>query len=561
MGARRAFAIAMTVLAVLLGAAMSAPLATAANFPTTAGPNYQDADLLIGAPTFTEQVFGSSTAKSLYGMYSPHGVSVDGSGSVYAVDTYMNRILRWANPTASGQAFDMVLHKDASASPSIQSAWTVSSPGGGATDSNLPEGISVSGDGATLKIAFADRYNGRVGLYATAEASLVQGQNHALTLGTGTPAAATHLNGTADVWTDGTRLAVADTGNNRVLLWNTWPTVNNQPADIVLGQGGYGLSNVCPNRSAYVAGACNPAISPTASSLYGPKGVHFDTTNNMLFVVDEYNNRVLSWNAWPTTDGQAADNVIGQAVMTTNASGCNSTNLKGPLSVSTYGAGASQKIAISMDDYHRVVIVSGFAGLPSNGPTFTSVLGQNAMTGADCATNRGFINAGRLATGIASDKSLREPAQVEFDGTGRLWVADAENHRVLRFPTLTTNTAADLVLGHTTMTNSNPLDTVNEPFIPKSSSRNNVALAPSGVLVETNNVEEAARIWTAAPTTNNELFARRWGQPDRGSSGSAGPNFQIAPTNVIREAAGVWTDGTKLLITDFGNHRVLGWGT
>jgi len=29
---------------------------------------------------------------------------------------------------------------------------------------------------------------------------------------------------------------VADTQNNRVLIWNSIPTQNNQPADLVLGQ-------------------------------------------------------------------------------------------------------------------------------------------------------------------------------------------------------------------------------------------------------------------------------------------------------------------------------------
>src|SRR5579862_5298184 len=38
------------------------------------------------------------------------------------------------------------------------------------------------------------------------------------------------------VATDGVRLAVADTENNRILLWLTLPTVNGQPADLELGQ-------------------------------------------------------------------------------------------------------------------------------------------------------------------------------------------------------------------------------------------------------------------------------------------------------------------------------------
>lgn len=38
------------------------------------------------------------------------------------------------------------------------------------------------------------------------------------------------------VWTDGQRLLIADFGNNRVLFWDEFPTRNGQPANLVLGQ-------------------------------------------------------------------------------------------------------------------------------------------------------------------------------------------------------------------------------------------------------------------------------------------------------------------------------------
>ncbi len=44
------------------------------------------------------------------------------------------------------------------------------------------------------------------------------------------------LDSPSDVWSDGTRLLVVDQGNHRVLLWNRFPTTNAQPADLVLGQ-------------------------------------------------------------------------------------------------------------------------------------------------------------------------------------------------------------------------------------------------------------------------------------------------------------------------------------
>jgi len=44
------------------------------------------------------------------------------------------------------------------------------------------------------------------------------------------------MRGPAWLDTDGRRLFMADFVNNRVLIWNTLPTITNQPADIVLGQ-------------------------------------------------------------------------------------------------------------------------------------------------------------------------------------------------------------------------------------------------------------------------------------------------------------------------------------
>ena len=94
---------------------------------------------------------------------------------------------------------------------------------------------------------------------------------------------------------DGTHLAVADTLNNRVLIWNTIPAAINQPPDVVLGQTNF-TSNSFPT-------------TPTASSLRGPQGVWIQ--NGMLFVADTMNDRVLIYNSIPTANGAAANLVLG----------------------------------------------------------------------------------------------------------------------------------------------------------------------------------------------------------------------------------------------------------
>ena len=84
------------------------------------------------------------------------------------------------------------------------------------------------------------------------------------------------LNNPSAVHSDGIRLAVADTNNNRVLLWNTIPTTNGVEPDVVLGQSDF--SGRFPETS--------------ATGMRGPQGVWLD--GGRLFVADTQNSRVWS---------------------------------------------------------------------------------------------------------------------------------------------------------------------------------------------------------------------------------------------------------------------------
>jgi hypothetical protein len=145
-----------------------------------------------------------------------------------------------------------------------------------------------------------------------AAANLVLGQGSFTTCegndanGDGTPdatAAASTLFSPSGVWTDGTRLLVADTGNNRVLLWNQFPTTNGQPADVVIGQ---------PNFTSRT-----PAT--TANGMSAPYLVN--STGQQIFVAEYQNNRVTVWNQFPTVNGVAAHAVLGQPDFTSRERG------------------------------------------------------------------------------------------------------------------------------------------------------------------------------------------------------------------------------------------------
>jgi hypothetical protein len=104
------------------------------------------------------------------------------------------------------------------------------------------------------------------------------------------------MNGPKAVWTDGTHLVVADSGNNRLLVWNTFPTASGQAADAVVGQASFTTAAI---------GAAG------AKELWDPESIASDGTQ--LFVADTGNNRVVVFPSIPSTSTPAATIVLGQA--------------------------------------------------------------------------------------------------------------------------------------------------------------------------------------------------------------------------------------------------------
>lgn len=162
------------------------------------------------------------------------------------------------------------------------------------------------------------------------------------------------------VATDGVRLAVADTNNNRVLLWNSIPQSNATPPNVVVGQPD--MSDNFPRT--------------TAAGMRGPQGVWIDS--GRLFVADTQNSRILIWNSIPTSNGQAADIVVGQPDFTTRPEPDlsqanylpNAQRLLNPASVQVVG----NKMFVADLGFDRVMI---YLSIPaSNNAPADVVIGQ-----------------------------------------------------------------------------------------------------------------------------------------------------------------------------------------
>lgn len=109
------------------------------------------------------------------------------------------------------------------------------------------------------------------------------------------------LNAPSSVWSDGTKLIVADTGNNRVLIWNDISDVSDfQGADVVIGQQNFLATE--PNRG---------QPTPSGITLSTPRTVDVSASGE-LAVTDAGNSRVLIWRAIPSSADRLPDFVVGQ---------------------------------------------------------------------------------------------------------------------------------------------------------------------------------------------------------------------------------------------------------
>ena len=230
------------------------------------------------------------------------------------------------------------------------------------------------------------------------------------------------------VWIQNGRLFVADTGNNRVLIWNSIPTSNTQPANVVIGQ---------PDFNTFIqTDLTKLEVKPDQKNLYTPVAVTSDGVR--MFVADLGHNRVLIWNTVPTSNAQPADLVLGQPDFIQGVYN-NSTKLCAAAGQNEDGTDYFPESCLSTMGFPRNVISDGrrlfiadggndrilvYNQMPtSNGATADAVLGQITPL-----TN--LISDSADPRGIASSGAVRTPLGLAFDGLN-LYATDPFNRRVL----------------------------------------------------------------------------------------------------------------------------------
>ncbi|MBI4866673.1 MAG: hypothetical protein HY816_06950 [Candidatus Wallbacteria bacterium] len=280
----------------------------------------KDADIVLGQPGFTSNAANSGGLRAGSLAYA-QGLCTDGT-RVFVADSQNHRVLIWNSlPSTSQQPADLVLG---------QPDFTSNTPNnGGISASSLSNPESVFSDGTRL---FVTDGNNRVLIWnsipteSMQPADLVLGQpDFASSTPNNGGVSAVSLNHPQGIASDGVRLYISDSDNNRVLVWNKLPTQHRQPADLVLGQPD--LTSASVNNAGIGAG-----------TLFSPEGVCSDGTR--LFVADCNNHRVLVWNVLPAQHGRSADLVLGQpdfASNTANNGGISASTMRNPVGVAVAG--------------------------------------------------------------------------------------------------------------------------------------------------------------------------------------------------------------------------------
>lgn len=331
---------------------------------------------------------------------------------------------------------------------------------------------------------------------------------------------ASSLSSAVSVTVDGRgRLYVADWKNNRVLRYDN--PLTSDIADAVYGQGGSFTSNDS-NHSGL-----------SARSLYRPTDVLIDAAGRM-YIADGGNNRVLRFDDPDHNDVATA--VYGQLDFTHNLfnrpEGESAATLIYPIRIALDTAGA-----LYVADYgnHRILRFSS----PLTSSVADKVFGQ-----PDFSTNDAN------SSGVTAS-SLYYPYGIVFDRSNRMYVADAQNNRVLRFDSPQLNSSANAVYGQPDFTSNIAATTRSKLAAPGC-----VTLDGQGRLYVSDDGNHRVLIYNDPLTSN--LPDRVLGQADyttyAGTVASA--DRLLFPQSVVADN----TRG-KVYVADTGHNRVLRYAT
>jgi hypothetical protein len=486
--------------------------------------NFEAADGVLGQPSFLGST-ANNPSRLATSMSGPSSVLAY-SGKLLVADRSNHRVLVWNTPLpASLQGADYVLG---------QASFIVGggNPGGiGQRNFNAPNTV----DDIDGSLYVTDENNSRILVWnsmppdANTNADLVIGKPDFTTTDTSPRIAnANNLEQPSGAATDGTRLYIADYGNNRLLIYNSLPSAPNPAADTVWG-------HVALDHST-VHGGGNPSSTLNVPIGFADDGAHH-------WIVDMYHFRAIRFPVGRTPfDGSTPDLVLGQTSLSANTiSAASASTFSRPSSIASDGT----QVYVADTGGNRILIYTTYPA--ADGASADAVLGQANMT----ATGSGV-----------GTNSFNQPSSVVVSG-GKLFVADTNNNRVLIWNSLpAANTAADVVLGQLVLGVPNfTTNTMNNGGVSANSMARPSDLHVYGTkLFVTDRWNQRVLIWNTIPTLGTEPADVIIGQTTAATNSyDAGQASQNAVG--LNGPAGVAYAGGKFFVADRGNNRVLVWNT
>jgi uncharacterized protein (TIGR03437 family) len=532
--------------------------------------NGQSPDLYIGQPNLSSKAANYTGAVSDQGLslsnavWPTNNMAFDSDRNLWVVDGGNRRVLRFASSdlAAGGGPLRANLQLGQLDFNSVQPNVTNATR----TTTNvfaLPSGIAFdAGGNLYVSDGLPDRSIGRVLVF---KSPFTSAQSAARLMGVFPTTAPsqdaidkTVMTGPTSVFFAGGKMGVVDSLSHRILLFDTfdkWPDQSAQfspQATGVFGQPDFHNRALNATLNSWV-------VAPTASTLSGPFAAV--VAGSELFVADTGNNRVV---VLPITGSglASATRVLGQDNFTMSAAnlveGREFAFLQPGVNGSLTAEGAGVAIDETADTPHLYVAdtynhrVLGFKDFRKvqGGAKADIVIGQPDM-------NSNLCNVSGNPDGMTAS-SLCLPMDVVVDSVGDLYVSDALNGRMLRFPAPFAHQGqpqqADLVLGQRTFTTKNT-----DPSNSTMATPYGLAISPGNGLFVSDVGHHRVLYFPftgnasfAAGSDNGRPAAKVFGQQDFTSVLTGNTDAAMnAPRHISTD------NEARLYVADTGNNRVL----